>query len=132
MKKHFVHQAYKTNSVVTLSPSEMSLRLFTRCLECLKESKEMIENGDIEGRNRTLKKAQEIILELMNLLNMEEEASKVILSFYDYLLASLVEANIRSDNEKIIEVEKYITELQIAMKEAVMRKRLKSFLSDQI
>lgn len=132
MKKHVAHLAYKTNSIATLSPSEITLRLLNKCLECLNESKTMIENNHVEGRNRTLKTAQQILIELMNMLNMEQEVSKVIFSLYEYLHATLIEANIHNDINKIIEVEGHIVELQNATKEAIALKRLKIFLTDQI
>lgn len=132
MKKQIAHLAYKTNSVSTLSPSEITLRLFNSCLKCLDESKNMIENNDIEGRNRNLKKAQQIIIELINMLNMEDETSKAILKLYEYLHSSLVEANIQNNINKVIEVEGHIKELQNATQEALTIKRLKNFLTDQI
>lgn len=60
----------------------------------------MIENKDIEGRNRYLKKAQQMIIEIMSMLDMEQEESKMIFAFYEYLCHSLVEANIHNDIKK--------------------------------
>lgn len=132
MKKQLAHFTYKTNSISTLSPSEITLRLFHNCLKCLDESKKMIEKNDIEGRNRNLKKAQQIIIELMGMLNLEKEVSKVLLTLYEYLYTSLIDANIQNDINKIIEVEGHIIELQNATKEAITLKRIKTFLTDQI
>lgn len=132
MKKHFAHLAYKTNSISTLSPSEMTLRLLNSCLDVLDESKKMIENKDIEGRNRTLQKAQLMIVELINMLDMEEEISKKIFILYEYLYSLLVEANIQKDVNKIIEVEKYILELKNAIKESIKNKHIKTFTTNQV
>lgn len=132
MQKKSAHLAYRTGSISTLSPSEVALRLLNLCLECLKESKYMIELNDIEGRNRNLKKAQAIIIELMNLLNLEQEASKVVLTLYEYLHHSLVEANIHKDIHKITEVEQHLKKLQKAMEEAIKLKRAKMSIDDNI
>ncbi|MEJ9281694.1 MULTISPECIES: flagellar export chaperone FliS [Ureibacillus] len=132
MQKKSAHLAYQTSSISTLSPSEVTLRLLKLCLGCLKESKHMIEVNDIEGRNRKLKKAQDIIMELMNLLDLEQEASKALLTLYEYLHHSLVEANIHKDIYKITEVEKHLKKLQKAMEEAIKLKRAKMSFNDII
>ncbi|MGF9976258.1 flagellar export chaperone FliS [Viridibacillus arvi] len=126
------HQAYKTNSVTTASPGELTLMLYNGCIKFLHKAKIAIEAKNIEAKNENLLKAQAIISELMSTLNMDIEISKQMLSLYEYMNHRLVEANINNDIAIINEVEGYVIEFRDTWKEVIRINRKQQFTGDQI
>jgi flagellar protein FliS len=83
---------------------------------------EAIEARDLEAAHNNLIRAQAIVSELMESLNLEQggEIAHRLLSIYEYLNRRLVEANLRKDPAPAREVEKLLRELLPAW-EAVAR-----------
>ena len=112
-------EAYKRQQVMTATPEALTLMLYDGALRFMKEGLEAMEAKKWEQCNTALQKAQRIILEFQATLKMEYDISKQLMPLYDYVYNSLVEANMRSKPEKVIECIDLIRELRDAWAEAM-------------
>ncbi|NBG89399.1 flagellar export chaperone FliS [Isachenkonia alkalipeptolytica] len=113
------YNTYKENSVKTASPEELTLMLYNGALKFINKGKMGIEGKNIQEANEGIKRAQDIIHELNNSLNMDYEMSKNMRSLYTYILEKLVEGNIKKTTEPLDEAKEMITELRDTWKEAM-------------
>jgi len=107
------HKKYKQVQVKTANNEKLLIMLYQGCIKFLKLAKKSINENDIEGTNNYIIRAQDIIRELRNTLNMEKggEIATNLSQLYDFMLRQLVEANINKDSEKIEVVEDMMLEL---------------------
>lgn len=124
------YQSYKQNSVNTASPGELTLMLYNGCLKFIHQAKKAIDEKNIQDKNNSILRAQDIVRELMVTLNPDIEVSKQMLTLYDYMLRRLVEANIKNDNEILSEVEGLVTEFRDTWKQVIQINRQKQFSPD--
>ncbi|MEH7883425.1 flagellar export chaperone FliS [Bacillus sp. JJ1609] len=124
------YQSYKQNSVNTASPGELTLMLYNGCLKFIHQAKKAIDEKNIQDKNNSILRAQDIVRELMVTLNPDIEVSKQMLTLYDYMLRRLVEANIKNDNEILTEVEGLVTEFRDTWKQVIQINRQKQFSPD--
>lgn len=110
------YNVYKTNQVMTAPPKKLVIMLYDGAIKNLKLAEIALEENDIAQKNTCLKKAQDIITELMTTLNYEAggDIAKNLYQLYDYMLRRLIRANIDKDVEPIKEVIKYLEELRDA------------------
>ena len=114
---------YKLQSAMTASPGELTLMLYEGCLKNLKLSKIHIEAKDYEKSNMVLQKAQAIIAELMNTLDMRYDLSKQMSTLYDYVINLIVWANVKKDLEKVDEAIEYVADMRDTWQKAVLLDR---------
>ena len=124
------YQSYKQNSVNTASPGELTLMLYNGCLKFIHQAKKGIIEKNIQDKNNSILRAQDIIRELMVTLNPNIEVGKQMMSMYDYMLRRLVEANIKNDLEILEEVEGLVTEFRDTWKQVIQINRQKQFSPD--
>jgi flagellar secretion chaperone FliS len=124
------YQSYKQNSVNTASPGELTLMLYNGCLKFIHQAKKGISEKNIQDKNNSILRAQDIIRELMVTLNPDIEVGKQMMSMYDYMLRRLVEANIKNDLEILDEVEGLVTEFRDTWKQVIQINRQKQFSPD--
>ncbi|MBT2659650.1 flagellar export chaperone FliS [Bacillus sp. ISL-45] len=124
------YQSYKQNSVNTASPGELTLMLYNGCLKFIHQAKKAIGEKNIQDKNNSILRAQDIIRELMVTLNPDIEVGKQMMSMYDYMLRRLVEANIQNDLEILDEVEGLVTEFRDTWKQVIQINRQKQFSPD--
>lgn len=121
------YQAYKSNSVNTASPGELTLMLYNGCLKFIKAAKKAMENKQIEAKNENLLKAQNIISELMVTLNMELPVSKNMMAMYDYINRRLIEANIKNEPAILDEAAELVAEFRDTWKQAIQLNRQQQY-----
>lgn len=121
------YQSYKQNSVTTASPGELTLMLYNGCIKFIRMAKKAIAEKNIEEKNTNLLKAQKIIQELMVTLNMDVAVSNDMMALYDYLHRRLIEANMKSDEAILNEVEEFVTEFRDTWKEVIQLNRQKQY-----
>ncbi|MBQ0140964.1 MAG: flagellar export chaperone FliS [Kurthia sp.] len=119
MSAQNAYNAYKTNSVTTASPAELTLMLYNGCIKFIHQAKKSIETKDIENRNKYIQKAQAILHELQVTLNMDIEVSKNMYNLYDYMYHQLTQANIKNDKAILDEVEGLVVEFRDTWKEVI-------------
>lgn len=114
-------RTYRTNAILTASPGQLVLMLYDGALKSIALAREGFALPTEEPRriaiiNEHLLKAQAILTELQNGLNMEAggDFARTMHRLYDYHTRRLLEANIRKQVEPVIEVERLVRELRDA------------------
>ncbi|MBB5173406.1 flagellar export chaperone FliS [Texcoconibacillus texcoconensis] len=114
---------YRQNAAQTASPGQLTLMLYNGCLKFIKQGRQGIEGKDVQLKNENLKKAQNIISELMVTLKVEDETTRNMLRLYDYIKHQLVQANVHNSLEALDEAEKYVTQFRDTWKEVIQSER---------
>jgi flagellar secretion chaperone FliS len=114
-------RTYRANAVLTASPGQLVLMLYDGALKALAIAREAFNQPEndprrIEAINHQLIKAQSILGELQDGLNMEAggDFARTMHRLYDYHNRRLLEANLRKQVEPVIEVERLVRELRDA------------------
>lgn len=118
-----MYQQYQQNSIMTASPEELTLMLYNGAIKFINLGKLHIENKEIEKANNAIKRAQDIIAELNNTLDMNYEISHNLGSIYTFILEKLLDANIKKDISFLDEVLPLIEEIRDTWKEAMKEAR---------
>jgi len=103
---------YKTQQIMTASPQELTLMLYNGAIRFVTESIQAIERKDIPKAHETNIKAQNIVREFMNTLDMQYEVSEGLDKLYDYIEYRLIQANIKKDISQLEEAKGMLTELR--------------------
>ena len=98
------YNQYRENSIFTASPEELTLMLYNGLVKFIMRGIDSIEKKNIEDANTNIIKAQNIVSEFMNTLDMSYEISDGLYAIYDYMLRRLIDANIKKDKEILEEV----------------------------
>ncbi len=106
------YQRYQQQSVMTMTPWEMLLKLYDEVITQLTAVRQFNEEKDYEKSNASLKKAQRIIRYLDQTLDPQYEISGSLSALYDYFIRRLVDANLHKDNAPIDEVLPMISDLR--------------------
>ena len=114
-------RTYRTNAILTASPGQLVLMLYDGALKAIALAREGFnapadDPRRIELINQQLLKAQAILVELQNGLNLDSggEFARTMHRLYDYHNRRLLEANVRKQVEPVIEVERLVRELRDA------------------
>ena len=114
-------RTYRANAILTASPGQLVLLLYDGALKAIALARQGFDTPAedprrIEVINHQLLKAQAILSELQNGLNMEVggEFAQTMYRLYDYHTRRLLEANLRKQVEPVIEVERLVRELRDA------------------
>lgn len=114
-------RTYRANAILTASPGQLVLMLYDGALKSMALARDAFSLPETEPRriqtiNEHLLKAQAIIAELQNGLNMEAggEFAQTMHRLYDYHNRRLLEANIRKNPDPVAEVERLVRELRDA------------------
>lgn len=120
------YQQYQYNSIMSASPERLVLMLFEGAIRFVKLARKAIEEKDIAGANENLTKAQDIIAELNQSLDMSYDISENLASIYDFLYRQLVDANIKKDAELLDVVESMLKELKDTWEQAYVNSKKNS------
>jgi flagellar protein FliS len=78
--------------------------LYNGLVKFIMRGMDSIEKREIQEANTNIIKAQNIVSEFMNTLDMQYELSASLNSIYDYMLRRLIDANVAKDKEILEEV----------------------------
>lgn len=106
------YQKYQQQSVMTMTPGEMLMRLYNEVITQLSAAKQFNEEKDYQKANAAFQKAQKILRYLDQTLDPQYEISASLSALYDYFIRRLVDANLHKDNAPIDEVLPMITDLR--------------------
>jgi flagellar protein FliS len=114
------YQAYRQTQTQTAAPGELVVMLYRGGARFAAAAAEAIDARDLETAHKNLIRAQAIVSELMETLNVERggEIALNLLTIYEYMNRRLVDANLRKDAQPVREVEKLMRELLPAWEEA--------------
>ena len=115
------YEQYKTNSISTATPAELTLMLYEGAIKFGNIAIQAIEEKNIEKAHINITKVQRIITEFRNTLNFKYPVAQDFDRVYVYLEKRLVEANMTKDKEIMEEVVRRIRSMRDTWKE-VMKK----------
>lgn len=108
------YSAYKKQSISTMTPMEIVVKLYSETERQLNRAIYFIEQNDFENANHALVKSQDIVNALRSVLDMDIPMSKNLDSLYDYFNREILEANMKKDTEIIKTILPMIGELKDA------------------
>jgi flagellar secretion chaperone FliS len=118
-----MYQQYQQNSIMTASPEELTLMLYNGAIKFINLGKLCIDKKEIENANNAIQRAQDIVAELNNTLDMNYEVSHNLGNIYNFILEKLVDANIKKDIQLLDEALLLIEEIRDTWKEAMKKAR---------
>jgi flagellar protein FliS len=108
-----LYQKYQKNQVMTVSNEKLLLMLFEGLVRFIKSAQSALVKGDIAEVSNNLIKAQSILCELM--ASLDRSTGKLaddLFGIYEFMYRSLVEANVKKDEDKIQQVLEMAVDLQ--------------------
>ena len=102
------YSAYKKQSVSTMTPVEVVIKLYSETARQLAIGVSAIESKDIKKAHEALMKAQELIGALRGSLDKDVPISKNLDQLYDFFRRSAANANLNKDAEHAEELKKII------------------------
>ena len=93
--------AYKRQDVLTASPIDLIVMLYDALRRNIIMGKRGITNKNVPMAHKHLMKAQMILTELINSLDMSYEISTELLDLYEFALKSIADANMHKDIEPL-------------------------------
>lgn len=108
------YSAYKRQSVTTMTPMEIIVKLYDECEKQLNRSVFFIENRKYEDANKALTKSAEIVQALQGGLNMNIPMSANLDSLYNYFYREIINANVKKDTAIIKTILPMLTDLHEA------------------
>jgi flagellar secretion chaperone FliS len=114
------YQAYRQTQAQTAAPGELVVMLYRGALRFISGAIQSIESQDIQAAHTALVRAQAIISELSETLDLTRggEIASNLQAIYNYLNRRLVEANLKKDVAIAREVEGLLRELLPAWEQA--------------
>jgi flagellar protein FliS len=113
------YDQYKSNSINTATPEELTLMLYNGLVKFLMQAQAAIDVQNIEKANNGIVKAQAIIVEFITTLDMNFEVSQNLELLYDYMYRQLVQANLKKDKDILDEVLGMAKELRDTWTQAI-------------
>ncbi len=113
------YNQYKQNSVATAAPEELTLMLYNGMVKFANQGIIAIDEKKIPQAHEAITRANDIVNELNNTLNMDYEVSKGLRQLYDFISDQLIQANISKDKKIIEDILPIITELRDTWKQAM-------------
>ncbi len=100
------YSQYKEMHITTASPAQLVVMLYDGAISAIKLAIEHINNKDYEAKQKQLNKAQDIILELLNTLDVEQggEVATNLQRLYVYMNKRLIDGSFKLDISALEEV----------------------------
>ncbi|WP_310604064.1 flagellar export chaperone FliS [Anaerosporobacter sp.] len=90
---------YQNNKIQTASKGELTLILYDAGVKFVNMAILALEKDDMEGANKNIKKAEDVITEFRSTLDHKYPVANDFDLVYDYMYRRLIEANIKKDKE---------------------------------
>ena len=112
------YQAYKQQSVMTMTQGEMLNTLYDGLLKAVYAAKGGLETRDYTVANHEVIRAQKILNYLKTTLNHQYEIANNLEMLYNFFLQQIVQANVRKSSEHMHDVIEMVTQLRDAFVQA--------------
>jgi flagellar protein FliS len=114
------HQSYRQTQAETAAPGELVVMLYRGAARFVSSAVEAIEARNVPTAHNNLIRAQAVITELLETLDLTRggELARNLMQIYEYMSHRLVEANLRKDVAPAREVERLLRELLPAWEQA--------------
>ena len=126
MEEKFARNAqavYHANMVNTASREQLLLITYDIGIKACRSAEHAMETDDAEKANSSLKRAEDVVRELMVTLNKEAggEVAEGLMKLYDFMYLLLVEANVKKSSENVTVVREMLEELKETWEEAIIK-----------
>jgi flagellar protein FliS len=119
MNASMIRNRYVGTSVDTASPARLVTMLYDRLVRDLTTAETALAGSDLEGANNALIHAQEIVWELAAGLDASRwSGGPALASLYQFMLAELLDANVKKDAAKVSSVRDLVEPLRDAWHQA--------------
>ena len=114
------YQAYRQTQAETAAPGELVVMLYLGAARFVGSAVEAMDAQNVPAAHNSLIRAQAVISELLETLNLERggDLARNLMQIYEYMNYRLVEANLRKDATPAREVERLLRELLPAWEQA--------------
>jgi flagellar protein FliS len=109
--------AYRRQGVLTASPVELIVMLYDGLKKNMLLAQRAITKSHSEAAHTHLMKAQNIVSELMNCLDLSFQISEELMRLYDFILHGLMEANLKKDAASLTDLVEIVDSLRDAWNE---------------
>ena len=109
--------AYRRQDVLTAGPVDLIVMLYDALKKNIVLGKRGIIKKDVPGAHKHLMKAQMILTELINSLDMNYQISDELLELYEFALRSIADANMHKDVGPLDPVIEMVDSIREAWKE---------------
>jgi len=109
--------AYRRQDVLTAGPVDLIVMLYDALKKNIVLGKRGISKGDVAGAHKHLIKAQMIVTELINSLDMNYEISGELLELYEFALRGLTDANMHKTIDPLDPIIEMVDSIRDAWKE---------------
>ena len=102
--------SYLETGVLTATPQKLQLMLIEGAIRFIHRARHLWQNGEDEQASEALIRAQQIVAQLLGALDNQVDPQLVgkVASVYLFAFRSLVEANLRRDEERLAEALKVL------------------------
>ena len=116
---------YFENQVNTASPEQLLIMLYNGAIRFVGEAEEAMANKKIAYRGERISKAIAILSELSATLDHEigGEIAANLESLYDYMIRTLLAANVQDDASKLVEVREMLSGMRDTWLDAIDKVR---------
>ncbi len=108
------YAAYKKQSVSTMTPIEIVIKLYSETERELNRAVIFIEEKNYESANNSLNKSVDLIAALRSVLDVSLPIGKNLDAIYDFLEKQIITANMKKDTEMIKSLLPMVAELKDA------------------
>ena len=115
--------AYRRQDVLTASATDLIVMLYDALKKNIFLGRREIQRKNIQNSHNYLIKAQLIVTELMNSLDMTYPISDDLLALYDFMYRALEDANIHKDSEPLEPLFDIVENLRGAWQEVSQQNR---------
>ncbi len=114
---------YARQGIMTASPGELTLMLYDGAIKFIKRAKLSIAEKNFDSANEQIKRAEAIVMELINTLDFNYVMADGLLSLYDFINHELLEANMTKDEKRLDELIPLITDMRDTWQQAIRLNR---------
>ncbi|MGE4317952.1 MAG: flagellar export chaperone FliS [Deferribacterales bacterium] len=116
------YKNYIKQEVEGATKGKLVLLLYDGAIKFMRISMKAMDEKDIPTAHNNIMKAQNILYELMNSLNMEAgDISKNLMRLYDFMVWQLIEANKDKNKDKVENVVRMMSNLRDAWRDVVQK-----------
>lgn len=108
------YSAYKKQSVTTMTPMEIVVKLYSETERQLNRAVMFIEQKKIEDANNALNKSLDLVGALRSVLDLNLPIGQNLESLYAYFEKQIIAANMKKDSEIVKELLPMVAELKDA------------------
>ncbi len=128
----YIKQYQKTH-VETASQETILVMLHDGIIQFLNKAKVAMNNNDIQATHDNLMGAQNILYEFLNTIDPapNPQLAEHLTNLYTYLIAQLVEANMKKTQEPIDNVLIFVKDLKATWEEAIARMNKKPVVENE-